>query len=151
MIRAATLADVPRLVTLGRAFLQTPPYAGLFTDDPDQLAATVTALITEDRSAVLVLDDGTTIAGMIGLIAAPHFLARDVVAGEVFWYVDPAARGGGIRLWRAAEAWAVAKGAVTMQMIAPATGDPDDRLAAVYVRRGYTVLETNYIRRLDAA
>ncbi len=144
MIRAATLADVPRLVAMGRAFLATPPYAGWFADDPDQLAATVTQLITGPLSTVLVAGDPVT--GMIGLLATPHFLSRQIVAGEVFWYTDPTARGAGVRLLKAAEAWARDRGATTLQMIAPT-----DRVASFYARCGYQPLETSYIRRLDHA
>lgn len=146
MIRAAGLADVPRLVAMGRAFLATPPYAGLFADDPDQLAATVTGLITGALSTVLVSVDGDQVVGMIGMLATPHFLSRQIIAGEVFWWVEPDHRGAGVRLLQAAEAWARSRGAVAIQLIAP-----DARVAAVYERWGYALLERSYVRRLDHA
>lgn len=149
MIRAATLADVPRLVAMGRAFLQTPPYAGVFRDDPDQLAATVTGLITGALSTVHVSVAGDEVVGMLGMLASPHFLSRDIIAGEVMLWVDPAARGSaGVRLLKAGEAWARSRDATVMQMIAP-EGAP--RVEAFYTALDYRPVERTYARRLDHA
>jgi hypothetical protein len=149
MIRAATLADVPRLVAMGRAFLATPPYAGLFADDPEQLAATVTALITGALSTVLVVERGDSVVGMIGLLATPHFLTRQILAGEVMWWIEPAARGSaGVRLLKAGERWAAERGAVAIQLIHPITAP---RVGQLYTALGYVPLEQSYIRRLDHA
>lgn len=147
MIRPATLDDVPRLVEMGRAFLRTPPYAGLFADAPEVLETLIQTLIAGDATTVLVVAQGDgLVVGAIGLLVAPHFASGDLLASEVFWYMDPAHRGAGVRLLRAAERWAVAFGAVGVSMVAP-----NDRLGAVYERWGYQLLERSYLRRFDAA
>jgi len=146
MIRPATVEDVPRLVELGRAFLRTPPYAGLFADAPDVLATLIQTLITGPASTVLVIDQADLVVGAIGLLVAPHFASGEALASEVFWYMDPQYRGAGVRLLRAGEHWAAASGAVGVAMVAP-----DDRLGAVYERWGYQLMERSYLRRFDAA
>jgi len=145
VIRAAVLEDVPRLVELGRALLQTA-YGGVFSDAPDILAGLMTGLVTGDQSTVLVLDGDAGVMGAIGLIAQPHFASGDLMAAEIFWYVDPLKRGAGVRLLREAERWARAHGALALQMVAP-----NARVATLYERLGYALMERSYLRRFDAA
>ena len=144
VIRPATVDDVPRIVEMGVAFLRASPYHDVLAENRTQMAALATQLLT--TGTVLVADEGGALFGMIGLIASPHFLSGEMYAGEVFWWVEPGRRGAGLRLWRAAEAWATAQGAVTLQMIAP-----DDRVATLYERRGYQPLDRSFVIRLPRA
>jgi hypothetical protein len=64
-----------------------------------------------------------------------------LTAGELMWYMDPAARGGGLALLARAERWAAEMGAQQIQMIAPAT---NPRVGRLYEHRGYRALETSY-------
>jgi hypothetical protein len=144
VVRAATLADVPALVTLGQAFLRGSAYKDLIAENPDQMAALVGRLITGEADAVvLVADRAGTLTGMIGLVIAPHHLSGERVAMEAFWYADG---GDGVRLLKRAEAWASTHGAVAMQMVAPS-----ERIGAFYARLGYGLIEWGYMRRLAAA
>jgi GNAT superfamily N-acetyltransferase len=66
------------------------------------------------------------------------------MAFEVVWWVEPEARGDGVRLLRAAEDWAIEQGIGKMQMVAP-----NERVGALYERMGYLPVETSYQRTLD--
>ena len=143
MIRPATVADVPRLVEMGAAFLASSPYAGRLADNPAQMTALATRLITDDDGAVFVVDRDGDLVGMIGVLAARHFLSDECVAYEVFWWVEPSSRGCGIRLMQAAERWAKAAGAVRLAMIAPS-----DEVGQLYERLGYDLVERSYERIL---
>jgi GNAT superfamily N-acetyltransferase len=145
-IRPGTAEDLPAIVAMGRDFLAASPYAPHFAENQVQMQALATQLIAADTAAILVAEQDGAIVGMLGIIASPHFISGEMTAGEVFWWVDPAHRGGGVRLLRAAEAWAQARGAVAMQMIAP-----NDRVGEFYERVGYQPIERTFIRRLDAA
>jgi hypothetical protein len=78
---------------------------------------------------------------MIGIVAYRHPLSGVPTAGEVMWWLDPSARGGGLALLRHAERWAAETGAEQIQMIAPAA---NARVGRLYARRGYRPLETSY-------
>lgn len=143
--RLATPADVPALVALGRQFIATTRYRDLVAENLPQMAHLASQLVHGADSAVLVLDGLDGPVGMLGLIAYAHHITGQRVAGEVFYFVDPGARGrGGLTLLRAAEDWAWAKGAASLEMIAP-----DARVGAFYERLGYAPVERTYLRRLE--
>lgn len=107
-IRAATLADVPRLVAMGAQFLGSSSYAATLADSPDQMARVASFLIADARGLLVVSTAAGRVTGMLGMMIFPHFLSGELVAGELFWWVEPEARGAGLRLLRHAEAWAAA-------------------------------------------
>jgi GNAT superfamily N-acetyltransferase len=147
-IRPATLADVPRLVAMGRQQLAAT-YGDAIADAPAALEALATQLVTTPTCACFVADQAGAVVGMIGLVAYAHPCAGAPTAGEVMWWVDPAARGIGAALLKRAERWACETGASQIQMIAPAGGDP--RVGLLYQRRGYRALETTYQRPVTPA
>ena len=139
MIRTATREDVPALVAMGERFADSPDYRLVLRNNPDQLAITAEMLVTSEIGTMLVLESDRQLVGMIGMVCMPHFLSGELFAGEVCWWVDPEHRGGGLRLMKAAEAWALARGALTIQMIAP-----NARVGQLYERLGYTWTESMY-------
>lgn len=138
-IRPATLADVPRLVAMGREQIAVL-YGGEVAETPAQLEALAIQLVTTPRCACFVAERDGAVVGMIGLIAYPHHLSGVLTVGEVMWWMAPEARGHGVALLRRAERWACEIGATYIQMMAP-----DARVGRLYEhRRGYQALETTY-------
>jgi GNAT superfamily N-acetyltransferase len=144
VIRAATEADIPALVAMGQQFRAQTGYRTIIAESAAQMA-TLCRQLLGGLGTILVLEHDGALVGMIGLHCAPHFLSLEMMAGEVFWWVDPSRRGHGLRLLRAAEAWARDQGAVSLQLIAP-----DERVERLYERLGYRAIERTYLRRLDA-
>lgn len=140
VIRPATLADVPRLVAMGRQQIAAT-YGGAVANEAAALEALATQLVTTPTAACFVADQDGTVVGMIGLVGYAHHLSGVPTAGEVMWWVDPAARGAGLALLRRAERWAAETGARVIQMVAPAT---HARVGRLYERRGYQAVETTY-------
>lgn len=140
-IRAATHDDVDAMVAMGRQFLATE-YPGRLMDNPEQLARLTHQLIDGDSSVVLVAEREAVI-GMIACVAYAHPMSGELTAAEMFWWVDPAHRGCGLRLFRAAERWAREQGAQMFQMIAPSP-----EVERLYQRLGFTKIETIYHRSL---
>ena len=87
--------------------------------------------------------DSTTVVAMLGLLVYPHLLSNDRVAGEIMYWVEPSARGGGVRLLRAGERWAAAHGATVLQLVSP-TPEVDQ----FYARCGYVPVERMYWKAL---
>lgn len=142
-IRPATLEDLPWLVDQGVAFLSTTGYAAALPPAPAAIARTMTALVESPEAAVLVLEDAAGARqGAIGLMLSVHLWTGERYAGELFWWVTPGARGGGLRLLRAGERWAQDRGARFLQMVAPTA-----QVGRVYERFGYAWLEAGYQRR----
>ena len=144
MIRLATLDDVDAVVELGLEFLASSSYARLGTGDPDAIARLLCTVL--EHGAVLLAVDGDQVVGMIALLIVPHLFSGETYCDEVAWFVKPAARGRhGIALIRAAEGWAMQKGAKMVKMVAP----EGSTVGLLYSRRGYQVIETAYIKVLQ--
>jgi GNAT superfamily N-acetyltransferase len=141
-IREATLADVPRLVAMGEQFLGSV-YRGLIQGDAPTLTRFATHLVESDASVVYVAERDARIVGMIGLMRYPHPMSGETTAAEVMWWVDPAHRGCGLRLFRAGERWATAQGARVVQMIAPTVD-----VERLYTRLGYGPVERVFQKRI---
>ena len=145
MIRPATMQDVPALVAMGQQFAQTEMYRDVLRENPEQMAILAGNLIDHENGAILVIERDDMLVGMIGILCTVHFLSGELCAGEVFWWVTPGKRGDGVRLLRAAESWAMVRGAKTLQMIAPT-----ERVGQFYDRMGFTRIETGYQKALNA-
>lgn len=141
MIRLATEPDIPRLVEMGQRFRQETAYAKFLADNPEKMAELGRKLIAGNGLLLAECDGG--IFGMLGFIVYPHFISGEMMAGEVFWWVDPEHRGEGFKLLRHMEKMARLAGAKHMQMIAPT-----DRVASFYERVGYSQVETTYQKSL---
>lgn len=107
------------------------------------MAAAARMLIDAPCGLLLVSGNGETIAGTLGLLVTPHPYSGQSTASEMFWYVAPEARGAGVKLLKAAEAWARERGARHIIMIAP-----DSRVSSFFQRMGYARLEEQFIKAL---
>lgn len=144
MIRPATSDDLPAIVAMGRRFLAETAYQGRIADNPAQMEALAASLIAREDATLLVSEGGGELDGMIGIVGYPHPISGELTVGELFWWTTPEHRGAGVRLLRAAEAWAVAQGAKHMQMVAP-----NERVGKFYERVGYAPVETVFQRELS--
>lgn len=142
MIREAVRDDIPHLVVMGLHFLRSGAYSGHLEENPDALFEIMLRLIESDDALLLVQDDGKPV-GMLGAIIYCHPLTWQVFFNEIFWWVEPDSRGDGIALEQAATEWAKQHGATKSIMVSP-----DDRVSRLYERRGYTKLETHYIKAI---
>ncbi len=143
MIRAAAPADIPRLVELGVRFMRESRYGQHLAVNPEAMEHLAAGLIEAPHGLVLVDEAHGEITGMIGVIATHHPHSGDPVMSELFWYVKPRARGGGVRLLLAAEDWARA-GGITKSIVV----SPNKTVSALYERLGYAPLEQQFIKDL---
>lgn len=148
MIRHATKDDIPACLELGRAFFDASGYSQETAYDPATTAATFTHLMESPDGVLLVAEVDSEVIGMAAALAYPHYFnAKSRAAQELFWWVDPSARGGtsGVRLLQGLEAWARDSGCITLSMICLTIDSPAER---VYQRTGYRASERTYIKRL---
>ncbi len=143
MIREAIAADIPRLVEMGRRFIRESSYRGRIAMNPHALKRLMEGLVALPSGAVFVTPDTGKITGMIGVHIYNHPMSDELVAAELFWWVEPEARGCGVKLLKRAERWASNMGASRLQVVAP-----NDRVASLYQRRGFAKLEVQYERSL---
>lgn len=149
-VRRAVSDDVPWLCDALRAFAaHYPAPIPLYTDHA-QAEALVRSLMAGHYIAVA----HHAIRGPVGLVAGlcqPHpFNPALRIATELFWWVNPDARGtsAGGRLFSAFEAWAVEQGADAIAMsLEASTPLADDAMT----RRGYVPVERQFLRPLPVS
>ena len=119
MIRPATQGDLPALVSMGLRFLEASPYASSLQRNPLAMHDTAALFVGDTEKVALVSERDGELTGMILVCVFPHMLSGQRIASEFCWWVEPDARGSGLKLLQAAEDWAPAHGAEALQMVAP--------------------------------
>lgn len=148
MIRAATEADIPRLVEMGSRSLLDGPYKNKIKDNPEQAAELALEVIRDRKGKVIIAEEDGTLIGLVGILFFPHYFTGEQTAAEIMWYVDEEWRMRkpftGIALFRAAEREAKQAGCTTMQFSAPT-----QEVAQIYEKLGYEALEVCYRKTLN--
>jgi GNAT superfamily N-acetyltransferase len=143
VIRLATIEDVDAVAAMGARFIAQSRYGRLLPIVPEQLEAFTAQLVAGEASAVFVAEHAGALVGMFGVLLFEHPMSGVRVATEVFWWVEPSARGLGLRLFYTAQRWAKDRGAAVLQMIAPS-----DEVRTLYERLGFDQVETVYQRAI---
>lgn len=150
LIRHATSDDLSALMPMCRRFYGLCPWADVAPYDEETATAGMAALLANENTGLLVIDRDGVLVGAVGFVLTPVWLSAVFhVAQEVFWWVEPEARGSrdGLKLLQEGERWAEAQGAKAVVMIR-LDGMEDDALHRTYTRRGYTAVEHHYVRKL---
>ena len=141
MIRDAQPGDLARIVEMGTRFINETSYGRYVRPNEECMSKLVAGLI--ENKGVLLSEQGETITGMLGFMIHRHFISGDIVAGEIFYWVEPEARGEGLKLLHEMEKRARQAGAKNMQMIAPT-----DKFARVLGRLHWDPVETTFQKNL---
>lgn len=141
MIREATEADIPQLLSMGAKFAVEARLHELSGYDPASVEALFRHLITDPMGILLMAEGGA--AG--GLVHPALFRRSHLTGMELFWWMNPESRGAGKALFLALEQAARDRGAHSWTM-ATITGLGDDRLGQLYERHGYRATDRNYLK-----
>lgn len=141
MIRDATPEDIPELVRMGRRFYEALGYDRLIAFNDRDFAASLFGWMQEH--VVLITDGGMAVA----VTFRSYVNHGALIAAELFFWVDPEKRGGGMALLDALEARCRALGAKTMSAVV-CEGMKPESLSAAYRRRGYAPKEQTYVKEL---
>lgn len=117
---------------------------GLGLDEAD-LRETFGELATSGASLLVVAEDGRGLLGMLAALLVPWYARKtDVIAQEVWWWVDPGRRdsGAGLALLRELERWAGERGARVVHLATPRHEDLDLPMGRLFRRQGYRRIET---------
>jgi GNAT superfamily N-acetyltransferase len=142
VIREATADDIPALVRMGMQFSDTV-YADRMDAQPEAIAGSLVSLLDSEIGQVFVSVRSGQVTGVIVLVRFVQPFSGQVTVSELAWWVDPGARGHGVRLLQRAEQWAKEQGAVWLQVAAPS-----EAVGRLYERMGFEPLEVAYQRRV---
>ncbi len=150
IVRPAALDDLPRLEIMGARFFEASGLDRWFTYRPLCFSQVCVNFMTNGQAVILVGEGAMGAVGMAAALAYPCWFDEDhLTAQELFWWVEPAHRGGlmGTELRQGLEDWARGKGCRTMEMGALEASRPE-ALAALYERKGYGPKERIFCKRL---
>lgn len=144
-IRVAVAEDLPVLVGMLRLFITSPDYGRYVSDNAAAAERFLALMLASEAARIFVVEKDDQVTGMLGVMVYRHHMSDELIASEVFWWLDPSHRGYGIWLLKRAEKWAQAQGAVRMQMMHPAS---KPRVGDIYERIGYQRVEISYQKDL---
>jgi GNAT superfamily N-acetyltransferase len=145
MIFELTADELGLLAPLGEAFYLSSTVLGTF--DPAQFEATWRQILAMGLGVVYASTVDGKIVGAIGGMRHKDANSADMIATEMFWFVDPLRRGDGLKLYDAFEDWAKSQGCQQLQMVHLADSMPA-KLERFYERKGYRKLEVRYGKEL---
>ncbi len=147
MIRMARADECVAIATFMKRFEED---SALIRVDVEHTARMHAEAINRGSGVIFLLCDDATgeIHGGLGAICGPSMISEEKMAVETFWYVAPEYRGQGVRLMAAFEEWAKRQGCQKVAMVHLADSHPES-LGAFYLRRGYKLIETHYVREVS--
>ena len=146
MIRPVEISELELAYTLGAKFYQEGNVPGQIKKDV--FINTWTTFISTKVGIVFGLFNDKDLIGMIGGIIFPDPNDGDLVATEMFWYVDKTQRGiGGIKLFELFKKWAILAKAKRLIMVHLVELMPE-KLDRFYRKQGFLPTEISYIKEL---
>lgn len=129
-------------------FHAASPIADIAPFDRDGMARTLREMLVNPRAGLWVACVNGAAVGLTGaLLYSLYFNPAYDVAQELFWWLDPSARGSGAgeKLFQTLQNWAKDNGASAVFMIALAD-DRVDKTERFYKRAGYVPTERIYVK-----
>jgi GNAT superfamily N-acetyltransferase len=139
MIRRAVSADIPTLVSLGRAMVAESPTHSRFGYSEGKVTHALICMLAQPLTALVIVSevDGV-IDGLAICEISSHWFSDDLVAQEMVVYVAPEKRGSlrAARLVAGLDSWAQAMGAKLL-LAGCTTGVDVVRTIELYERLGF--------------
>jgi GNAT superfamily N-acetyltransferase len=141
MLREATLDDVGRVIQFMKAFEQETAFVKV---NVAYCTGRYEELIRTGKGVIFVLENEFgDLQGALAAITGETLHDGTRYAVETFWFTHPKTRGKGLKLLNAFDRWANAEGCRKKCLIHLEDSFPE-RLARVYRRRGYRLIERHY-------
>ena len=150
IVRRATEQDLPEYVRLARRFHAASPVSTAIPFDPEGFGAFYLNSLENPDIGLWLAEQDNRILGIAGAVMYPmYFSPTHRVAQELWWWLEPEARGSGAgaEMYRLIEAWATKNEASAMFMIALEDAN-SGKMANLYARKGYRPMERTFIKEV---
>lgn len=153
-VRQATTADLEAIIGLGVRFVEGSVYREITPATEADVARLSGWLLENGVILLLELEPGRPV-GLLGGSIVPNHVNLALFAHEWAWWVDVDQRGHGWALVEAFEAWAWAREAVAVVLVAPVDRRGARRrrpvLERFYRSKRYRLQETTWVKFKEAA
>lgn len=150
IVREAAFEDIPAYTAMACEFADFSPMASIAPPDAAGFAEFMLRNMGQPSIAMWLAEGEDGIAGIsAGLIYPVYFSPQTLVAQELWWWVDPMARGSaaGRMLRERIEQWGAENGAKAVIMLA-LENEQTSTLGRLYRRAGFRPLERSFIKEL---
>ena len=142
IVREAKRTDIDKLVALGIEFANVSQASHGFTVSEKKIRLFTQEIIGKDDWINLVLEDEGKIKGILAGVVNTPFFSEDILAQEVFWYVQEGGKEG-LKLMFQFEILAKQRGCKKISFgYKPAFVD----MKVIFDRMGYRLMESQYIK-----
>lgn len=145
MIRIATIEDLPKLGNIAKEFYSSSEHLDDF--NIEIFASNWENFIESGVGIIFLLINNGDIIGVLGGIKYPDVNSNQLIATELFWYVEKEHRGQGGKLLKEFEEWAKLEGCKKIIMVHMTDFMPD-KLSVIYRRKGYKKMEVHYVKEV---
>lgn len=144
-IRMVQAGDLDALLEMGASFYSIGKLPGRF--EGSAFSSFWEGAVASGQGAILIgEDDEGQVVGTLGALLYADPNNGDIIAQELFWWVNEGHRGNGsLNLLKAYETWARGSGAKRI-VVSAVHGLKEETLDKVYQRKGYRPIETNYVQ-----
>lgn len=150
IVRRAEIDDLPEYIRLGRRFHAASPVSTAIPFDPQGFGIFYLNSLHNPNVGLWLAEQDGKVLGVAGVMLYPmYFSPSNLVAQELWWWLEPEARGTGAggKMHEMIEAWALENGASALFMIA-LEDDNSSKMESLYVRKGYKPMERTFIKEV---
>lgn len=149
MIRDAKVTDFAAIVAMGRKFHAAADAGDIPPFDELSFRRTASWLMQSPTGVLLVVGKDDSVHGMAGAIVYPAwFNLACNIAQEIFWWVEPVARGHKATALRWALETRMREMGAQAAVMASMAGMRDEAMARLYRMEGYRPMEHTFIKSL---
>ncbi len=150
IVRQANEHDADGYTEAAAKFHSASPMHGVIAFDPDGYKQFFLQSLKNDSVGIWVCEVDNKVAGICGAISYPlYFNPSSLVVQELWWWLDPVARGSGAgsKMFKQIEQWAKAKNADALFMIA-LEDERASKMERLYARAGFKPMERTFIKEV---
>jgi GNAT superfamily N-acetyltransferase len=150
IVRNAIAEDFPQYLPLAHAFhAASPMHEAMPFNDKGFYNFFLQAVQNPNMGVWLAEDEGKVIGIAGALFYSMYFSPSSMVAQELWWWLAPEARGKGAgqAMYDMIEAWATAKNATALFMVALEDANAE-KMSQIYHRKGFRLMERTYMKKV---
>lgn len=149
LVRPATQEDMKYILDFGTKFYASTELKNKVPLDPVSFVKAIEGFLGNPDAGIFMLENPHPVGVIAGFCYDTWFNSEAKTGQDLFWWIEPDDRGfvQAKKMLDTLEEWAMDRGARWFTMAATETMRPG-AVEKFYLRRGYTLSERHFIRRL---
>lgn len=150
VVRKATINDLEAYLPMARTFFETTSFSKVVDFDPKGFGEFYINALQNPNIGVWIAEHDGVAIGIAGALCYPmYFNPAYVAAQEIWWWLEPGARGKGAGqlMYQQIQDWAHERGAKSLIMVA-LENEKTNQFVRLYARQGFKPMERNFFKEI---